>query len=80
MGRARIHGGGRPLIDLTGQRFGKLSVLQRVPRPADVRDETSGAYFQCACECGRTVALPSLKLRTGRYLDCRGPAHRPPQR
>jgi hypothetical protein len=44
---------------LTGQRFGKLVVIERAPRPDSKR-----AYWVCQCDCGRTA------VKMGKYLLC----------
>lgn len=45
--------------DLTGQRFGKLTVVQREPRP-----NTSRAFWLCHCDCGKHA------VKMGKYLTC----------
>ena len=60
------------LIDLTGQRFGMLTVIKRVP----------GKYttWLCRCDCGKKVEIISGNLRGGISKSCgckRGPARYP---
>ena len=54
------------LIDLTGQKFGRLTVLKR--------DETvsskKGAYWICQCECGNVKSIKSCNLRNGLTQSC----------
>lgn len=59
-----IYGYSRKKIDLTGQRFGKLTVLQ----PA----ENIGARtaWVCRCDCGRETVVKTHYLRSGRTASC----------
>lgn len=52
-------------IDLTGQKFGLLSVICR----SEVIRK-SGAFWVCVCDCGETREVDSLKLRTGHTKSC----------
>ena len=51
-------------MDLTGQRFGKLTVL----RPAE--NIGSRTAWVCRCDCGREIALRSSALRSGNTKSC----------
>ena len=53
------------LVDVTGQRFGKLTVVCK-------SDKTSpaGALWICKCDCGGETITTSYKLRTGHTLTC----------
>lgn len=62
-------GWGRPIIDLTGQRFGKLEVL----RLAGI--EGAHAVWACRCDCGNEFQTKSAILRRGRTSHC-GCAHK----
>jgi hypothetical protein len=55
----------RILIDITGQRFGRLTVIQRAPY-----DAFKGTSWECLCDCGnrRTVFGPDLKNK--RIVSC----------
>lgn len=59
---------GRKPIDLTGQTFGKLTVLYR-----DM-DAKSGAGYHvkwiCRCECGNITSVESSKLKKGLISSC----------
>jgi hypothetical protein len=60
---------GRPRIDLTGQTFGRLSVLSRAEdriRPCG-RHET---YWLCRCECGNDKTVRSSHLMIGSTQSC----------
>lgn len=52
------------LIDLTGQRFGQLSVLERAP---NIGKETA---WLCRCDCGRCAIVAGKELRRGRSKSC----------
>lgn len=57
------------LIDLTGQRFGKLVVLQK----GEPRITPNGTYFTrwlCQCDCGNTALVDTHKLRSGHTTSC----------
>ena len=50
------------IIDLCGQRFGRLTVLELTPlRPV---------HFRCRCDCGAIVNVLSMLLRDGRTRSC----------
>jgi len=51
-------------LDLTGQRFGKLTVLA----PAD--NIGSKTAWRCRCDCGREVRVKTYNLRSGRTKNC----------
>lgn len=53
------------LIDLTGQRFTRLTVCGR-----SARTEKYGAFWDCICDCGAKVAADSSSLRRGRVKSC----------
>ena len=59
----------RSLIDLTGHRFGRLTVVKRVGT------KKSFAVWLCQCDCGKTATLPSAYLRTGQTRSCGCLAH-----
>lgn len=41
---------GKPLRDLTNQKFGRWTVLHRAEKP--LSSSQTGAYWMCVCECG----------------------------
>ena len=53
------------LIDLSGQTFGQLTVLDRAGR-----DDTGKTLWRCRCECGRIANVTGLNLRTGNTKSC----------
>lgn len=53
-----------PLMDLTGQRFSRLVVVER--------DEAKRrpVYWRCTCDCGASRVVRSQDLRTGHTKSC----------
>jgi len=52
------------LIDLTGQRFGRLTVQGQAPR-------TYQTMWHCVCACGKhSVVVSGANLRTGHTTSC----------
>ena len=56
-------------IDLTGQRFGRLTVLERVPNYKSGKNYDC-AVFRCKCDCGNETLVASHNLRTGSTTSC----------
>jgi dCMP deaminase len=52
--------------DLTGQRFSCLKVL----RQSDKCTKTRGVLWECQCDCGNIVELPSNGLTSGNNKTC----------
>lgn len=55
---------GKKAIDLSGQRFGKLTVIQRVENKGNT------VMWECRCDCGNTITVPSQSLRNGITISC----------
>lgn len=53
-------------IDLTGQRFGKWTVLYRTEK----RNSGGIIYWHCRCDCGREKDVLGTSLRQKRSLSC----------
>lgn len=53
-------------IDLTGKKFGKLTVLEIT----DKRDSSNGIIWKCKCECGRECFASRAALRQGLIKSC----------
>ena len=51
-------------IDLTGQRFGRLTVLRYY------KTERKKVYWLCRCDCGNELAVYGGTLRNGRTKSC----------
>lgn len=52
-------------IDLTGQRFGRLTVIKRVKNNKDNR-----AQWLCECDCGNKKHIIGKSLRKGKTKSC----------
>ena len=53
------------LIDLTGLRFGKLTVLSRAEN-----EQGGQVRWLCQCDCGAQKAVRGVFLRNGRVSSC----------
>ena len=53
-------------IDLTGQRFGRLTAVA----PTDKRTCGKNVVWECKCDCGNTVYVGSGSLRIGETRSC----------
>lgn len=51
--------------NIIGQRFGKLTVLERCENSADGK-----AQFRCVCDCGHEVIVRNRSLKTGDTKSC----------
>lgn len=54
------------LIDLTGQKFGRLTVIAK----DNNRKSSTGSYWVCQCECGKIKSIRSASLRKGEIQSC----------
>lgn len=59
------------LIDLTGQRFGRLTVISQTDR----RNTRGSIVWKCRCDCGKYVFVDGGPLKSGRTQSC-GCLHR----
>jgi hypothetical protein len=51
------------MLDLTGKRFGRLTVLERCQGQKPIR-------WICRCDCGKIVEKPSANLQKGKTKSC----------
>ena len=56
--------GGQNFIDLTGQRFGYLTVIKRV------ENRGKDPVWKCRCECGNEPEIRGFSLRSGNTVSC----------
>ena len=56
----------RNFIDLTGQKFGLLTVLEKT----DKRNYNRAIIWKCQCECGQIKEVDSISLKTGHTTSC----------
>lgn len=57
-------------IDLTGQRFGKLTVIERAEDHISKSGKTVTVAWRCKCDCGNEITVKSLNLRNGHVSSC----------
>ena len=53
------------LKDITGQVFGRLTVIEKVKREGSTR-----AFWLCSCECGNSHVASGKHLRSGAIVSC----------
>lgn len=56
-------------IDLTGKRFGKLTVIEYSHSERSLNGSTK-AIWKCQCDCGKEVEVPAGALRSGHVKSC----------
>lgn len=56
-------------IDLTGESFGKLTVLEK-QKSKETPNGTKVAMWKCICDCGNYITCSSQSLRTGKTKSC----------
>lgn len=55
--------------DLTGQRFGKLTVIKEAPSKQNLRGQNL-RYWECKCDCGNLLEVNTTSLNTGSRICC----------
>ena len=53
------------LIEITGHKFGRLTVLRRAEN-----DKYGQAQWLCQCDCGNMVIIPGYRIRSGGSKSC----------
>jgi hypothetical protein len=61
----KVSRGGKNIIDLTGQKFGALTVLYR---DLDIKHKL--AYWICRCDCGVIVSARGADVRNNKIKTC----------
>lgn len=56
------------VVDISGKKFGRLTVIRKVPRPLNLK--SSNARWECICDCGKIVNVISANLRNGTSSSC----------
>lgn len=56
------------MIDLTGEKFGRLTVLKLAEKPKD--SKSTSKFWLCKCECGTEKVISSNVLRQGKAKSC----------
>lgn len=59
---------GRPVIDLIGQKFNRLTVVSR--DESKPKGQGKPAYWICKCDCGNTCSVRTDKLRKNEIQSC----------
>ena len=59
---------GRKAKDLTGQKFGRLTVISKGEKPSHVKSKAT--YWICQCECGNVKTIIGTTLRNGATTSC----------
>ena len=54
------------LIDMTGQRFGRLTVIEKLPTDPNAKCAT----WRCVCDCGNERVVRGIALRRGECVSC----------
>ena len=55
-------------IDLTGQRFGRLTVIAKAEKPEGAA--STSLFWLCRCDCGTEKIISSNVLRQGKAQSC----------
>ena len=58
------------LIDLTGKRYGKLTVIKRAEKNHVSPCGTVSVIWVCQCDCGNIVLVLGKNLRSGKSTNC----------
>lgn len=58
------------LVDLTGQKFGDLVVIDKSEKLHKTPNGTTRTIWNCKCSCGNIVELQGIFLRSGRQTSC----------
>lgn len=56
------------MIDLTGEKFGRLTVLALAEKPKD--SKSTSKFWLCKCECGTEKIISGNVLRQGKAKSC----------
>ena len=57
------------LVDETGNRYGKITVLERVGTKVYPSGQKK-PIWSCVCDCGNIIEVPGQSLRGGQYQSC----------
>lgn len=58
------------LIDLTGKRFGRLTVLRKVPYEEQKYNTDQSPIWECKCDCGKIIIVLGKSLKSGTTRSC----------
>ena len=57
-----------PLMDLTGQRYGRLTVVDEAP--VSITNGRKSRRWNCVCDCGNTTVVRQGDIRQGKTVSC----------
>lgn len=58
----------RPIKDLTGQRFGRMVAIRRIPMPHNMKYST--VWWELQCDCGNLHSASAGNLKSGKVKSC----------
>lgn len=56
------------IIDMTGQRYGRLVAIKQAPKPDHIKSRV--AFWLFKCDCGNEVVLNGSNVRSGNTTSC----------
>lgn len=59
----------KKVVDLTGQKFGRLTILSR-NLEYQKKDKYHKVYWNCLCDCGANIVCSSINLKSGNTKSC----------
>lgn len=59
---------GRPVVEMTGKRFGRWTVIGPAKRPDFMA--SNAQFWECLCDCGKQGIINGNALRGGRTKSC----------
>lgn len=60
----------KSLIDLTGKKFGKLTVIEKTNKPENVKSTENFWLCQCSCENKTLIKVVAHSLKSGNTKSC----------
>jgi 5-methylcytosine-specific restriction endonuclease McrA len=57
-------------VDITNQRFGRLTAVKTVPPPEHIKSNLDTKYWLCRCDCGEEKIVRGTFLRSGSIKSC----------
>lgn len=57
-------------IDLTGQKFGRLTVVERSGHYVSPNKKQTHSLWRCVCDCGNTTVVRAGTLKIGHTQSC----------
>ncbi len=69
--KKRIENKMRKFIDMTGQKFGKLTVIKKDEKEHRAKNGKKHIYWICQCDCGTVVPIKGEYLRSTETTRCK---------